>query len=194
MTLFMKYENFPKNIKNVRFPEYTVSKPKHMAGAVITEETLQIHTMLVSATAMRKPDLVCRAFERAREKALSPPKPELIKKPEDDFQSRLEKKLLPSSNKRKYPINGDPMEGGEVIICGACMAREERRAARKKAKPEAFDSVWKGHAQHRIVIVNSNCMREVKDVEDSSSSTKFCDAQIRIACYCRHHGEKEGFR
>jgi len=87
-------------------------------------------------------------------------------------------------------------ETEEVFICENCKQRETKRAQRKRDTPRAKDHQEVGGvAQHndaasddprRILMFNCG-----EYVEFDSGEVVL---PTRIACYCRHHAEKAGFR
>lgn len=80
----------------------------------------------------------------------------------------------------------------QVFICTNCQERERKRAQRKKnpkVKPEPEieeDSEVSPDDPRRIILFNSG-----QHLEFGSGQATI---PARIACYCRHHKEKTGFR
>ncbi|SPQ27338.1 d3e38138-6a7e-4439-8f77-74354d859fd1 [Thermothielavioides terrestris] len=88
-------------------------------------------------------------------------------------------------------------EGGEVQICENCIGRETKRASRKKSKNPEDEAAWQRDEHRRVIVFNTH---EIKDwtiqnpPESGSRSFWQMQAPMRIACYCRHHAEKQGFQ
>lgn len=82
----------------------------------------------------------------------------------------------------------------QVLICNSCQERERKRAQRKKdpkGKAEALEDDPNGERisqNDRRRIILFNCGQHV-DFSDGQATFP-----ARIACYCRHHREREGFR
>ncbi|KAG8740566.1 SPT3 Dosage dependent suppressor of Ty-induced promoter mutations-like protein [Ceratobasidium sp. 414] len=75
--------------------------------------------------------------------------------------------------------------------CKKCLAREAKRAERKRRGPndtEPAPSMEFGTGVEDDKIVLYNCA----DVLDFKAGT--VDLPVRLTCYCRHHSEKLGFR
>ncbi|RPB17204.1 hypothetical protein P167DRAFT_479902 [Morchella conica CCBAS932] len=97
-----------------------------------------------------------------------------------------------------------PLSGGEVKICLGCMSRERKRAARKKAKKIKEEDEWKEDEAKRAVVFNNTEVREWMPISKSQYHSSLApgnleggmmvELHMRLACYCRHQGEKEGFR
>lgn len=82
--------------------------------------------------------------------------------------------------------------------------RERKRAARKKIKKPEEEKIWSQDEERRVIVFNTQEVKEwqpLSGVMDSSgrpepvvpNGAMQIDAPMRIACYCRHHGEKMGF-
>ncbi|KAG8695197.1 SPT3 Dosage dependent suppressor of Ty-induced promoter mutations-like protein [Ceratobasidium sp. 394] len=75
--------------------------------------------------------------------------------------------------------------------CKKCLAREAKRAERKRRGPNDMEPapfVEPGTGLEDDKIVLYNCA----DVLDFKAGT--VDLPVRLTCYCRHHSEKLGFR
>ncbi|ODV91747.1 hypothetical protein CANCADRAFT_30083 [Tortispora caseinolytica NRRL Y-17796] len=87
-----------------------------------------------------------------------------------------------------------------VIMCSTCVRRERKRALRKKSCDKAEESLWEEGRIRRAVLFNCPEIIELTESEGIDPDTGVlspCMAvflPIRIACYCRHHSEKVGFR
>jgi hypothetical protein len=102
-----------------------------------------------------------------------------------------------------------PLNGGEVKICVGCISRERKRAARKKPKQIKEEEEWMADEPKRAVVFNNTEIREwiptagLQSINGNAEGSRVFGAwddgmmvelQMRLACYCRHQGEKEGFR
>lgn len=76
-----------------------------------------------------------------------------------------------------------------VNICQGCMKRERKRASRKKNKSLVEEAHW--NQEKRAIVFNC---REVIDLTIDEDGIKQLELPMRLACYCRHHNEKVGFR
>ncbi|RKF59823.1 putative ankyrin repeat protein [Erysiphe neolycopersici] len=191
MTLFP----LPPGVTKLHLPTHTISKPKLLSKPTPerSPDTLELHTSLVCTSAMLNPELKKRAFERAA--ASSSHAPISPKEEPEEFCS--------DEDDENKPING-----GEVKICGGCIIRERKRAARKKAKKVEEEESWQRYETQRVIVFNTH---EVKDWQVPSQylpseligdhpepyvpeGAMQVDAPMRIACYCRHQNEKAGFQ
>lgn len=182
--------NLPKGIRRVHLPTHTIAKPKLLEKPPtgLSADMLELTTMLVCTSAMSDQTRLDRAFSRATRKLnineLSSP----IDSVEDE------------ENK--------PQSGGEVRICAGCIVRERKRAGRKKHKKPEEEELWDRYERERAIVFNTNEVKEwqtvTPDMADPTGAfsingalpegTVQVDAPMRIACYCRHHGEKLGFQ
>ncbi|KAI1633925.1 hypothetical protein F4809DRAFT_554470 [Biscogniauxia mediterranea] len=183
--------HLPQGIKRVHLPTHTISKPKLLAkpAAVRSPDMLELHTMLVCTSAMHDPEKKERAFKRAA-----------AARHDYNSRGRLEEGIEDEDSK--------PQNGGEVRICAGCITRERKRAGRKKHKKPEEEELWNKFENERVIVFNT---QEVKDWQTVTplmadptgaglhtlsvpDGTVQVDAPMRIACYCRHHGEKMGFQ
>ncbi|KAI0096462.1 hypothetical protein F4814DRAFT_453710 [Daldinia grandis] len=181
----------PPGIKRLHLPTHTISKPKLLAkpGASRSPDMLELYTMLVCTSAMQDPTRLQRAFRRA---AVAGDDTTSLKRSDDGSEDDEHK----------------PQNGGEVRICAGCITRERKRASRKKHKKPEEDELWNRYEHQRVIVFNT---QEIKDwqavtphmVDPTGAGpadlsvpdgTVQVDAPMRIACYCRHHGEKMGFQ
>ncbi|TEA22686.1 Protein MGA2 [Colletotrichum sidae] len=181
----------PPGIKRLHLPTHTISKPKLLAKPVHerSPDTLELYTMLVCTSAMQSEENKRKAFQRAAAATHSP----MLKARSAGDDDEEENK---------------PQNGGEVRICHGCITRERKRAARKKIKKVEEEEMWNRDENRRVIVFNT---QELKDwqtpngvVSDSTVTGRpeavappgamQVDAPMRIACYCRHHSEKIGFR
>lgn len=87
-----------------------------------------------------------------------------------------------------------------VNMCNGCIRRERKRAARKKVKLPAEEAHWTEDTEKRAVVFNCRQMVDLGDVEQVDIGGgrrvpgKVLHLPMRLACYCRHHSEKLGFR
>ncbi|KAI6267349.1 hypothetical protein MCOR28_010259 [Pyricularia oryzae] len=175
----------PPGIKRLHLPRHTISKPKLIAKPwpERSPDMLELTVMLVCTSAMQNPEVRKRALARAAA-ASSTSKP-------GDGNNEADKEEI------------KPQDGGEVHICPGCITRERKRAARKKAKKPEEEENWTRDEHRRVVVFNTH---EIKEWQDPNApgpkaaqsghylTSGVIDAPMRIACYCRHHQEKGGFR
>ncbi|KAI0472313.1 hypothetical protein F4859DRAFT_515164 [Xylaria cf. heliscus] len=182
--------NLPKGIKRVHLPTHTIAKPKLLEKPPTgrSADMLELTTMLVCTSAMNDQTRLERAYARAAGKL--------------------------SINELSSPADGldeeenKPQSGGEVRICPGCIVRERKRAGRKKHKKPEEEELWDRYERDRAIVFNTNEVKEwqtvTPDMADPTGAgfingalpegTVQVDAPMRIACYCRHHGEKLGFQ
>ncbi|EOO00009.1 putative ankyrin repeat protein [Phaeoacremonium minimum UCRPA7] len=178
----------PPGIKRLHLPTHTISKPKLLAKPRPdpSADLLELHTTLVCTSAMQNPEMKKKALARAAANA-----------PPFAADSR--------SNEGASDDDEKPQSGGEVGICDGCMMRERKRAARKKAKKPEEEESWLKDERKRVIVFNTQEIKEWQAptaiVPNTNPPEQFItngamqiDAPMRIACYCRHHGEKSGFQ
>ncbi|KAI8947312.1 hypothetical protein F4801DRAFT_517595 [Xylaria longipes] len=182
--------NLPKGIKRVHLPTHTIAKPKLLEKPPPDSSTdmLELTTMLVCTSAMSDQTRLERAFARAARKRNI----NVLNSPIDSLEDEENK----------------PQSGGEVRICPGCIVRERKRAGRKKHKKPEEEELWDRFERERAIVFNTNEVKEwqtvTPDMADPTGAgfingalpegTVQVDAPMRIACYCRHHGEKLGFQ
>ncbi|KAI1132239.1 hypothetical protein F5Y10DRAFT_231863 [Nemania abortiva] len=182
--------NLPKGIKKVHLPAHTIAKPKLLQkpSAEPNPDMLELTTMLVCTSAMGDETKKKRALERAARK----PNINELNSPVDSIEDEENK----SQN------------GGEVRICSGCITRERKRASRKKHKKPEEEELWDRYERERAIVFNTQEVKEWQTVTPVMADptgaglinsaipegTVQVDAPMRIACYCRHHSEKLGFR
>lgn len=86
-----------------------------------------------------------------------------------------------------------------VNICQGCMKREHKRASRKKVTSAIEDAHWNKDKDKRAIVFNCRELVEMSDIETITVDGKPVQSRrvnlpMRMACYCRHHNEKIGFR
>ncbi|KAG5358380.1 Protein SPT23 [Yarrowia sp. B02] len=95
----------------------------------------------------------------------------------------LETVVVCHSNPRNY-----------VNICSGCMNRERKRASRKKVRVPIDEAHWNCDRDRRAIIFNCKEIVELSPVTTEGGIVgRRLDLPMRIACYCRHHGEELGF-
>ncbi|KAI1278589.1 hypothetical protein F5Y07DRAFT_63460 [Xylaria sp. FL0933] len=182
--------NLPKGIKRVHLPTHTIAKPKLLQkpSAGPCPDMLELTTMLVCTSAMTDETRLKRAFSRAAGK----PQIKDLHSTANGFEDEENK----------------PQNGGEVRICTGCITRERKRAGRKKHKKPEEEELWDRYEQERAIVFNTLEVKEWQTVTPVMADptgaglingaipegTVQVDAPMRIACYCRHHGEKLGFQ
>lgn len=179
VTFLLSY--LPPDVTKLRLPPHTIAKPKLLAknAPEHSPDTLELYTMVVRSTAMDDESNRQRAFKLAAAATYGP-------------QAR------PSDDGSEDGVNIRPVDGGEVWICDSCIQRERKRSNRKKSKKPEEDEGWSRAEHRRIVIFNTNEIRDWQHPAPTAMPPQ-CDnaavsIQMRLACYCRHHGEKTGFR
>lgn len=188
----------PPNVKKLRLPKHTVSKPKFLAKPEVerSAEILELHTSLVCTSAMQDPVKLQRAWARARGEELAPYTRPSPASSTDSGNSKDEE--------------DKPLNGGEVRICSGCIQRERKRASRKKQKKPEEEELFQKDEERRVVVFNTNEIKEwvegSRDGQHALSSTHESshpssspgamqvELPMRIACYCRHQNEKMGFQ
>ena len=200
INILMTLEKPPPNIENLHLPVHTIAKSKLLAkdeGDPAT--TLELHTMLVCTSAMHNTQFM----EKALQRAACQNNKEIARRAETHRELSDEDK----NNMRDVEEADKPANGGEVRICQNCIQRERKRAGRKKLKKEEEQEHWERHETERVVVFNSteylpwkpyDKFQQGADVDDQSytppDGSMQVTAAMRIACYCRHQSEKEGFR
>ncbi|KAI9729236.1 MAG: hypothetical protein M1834_007028 [Cirrosporium novae-zelandiae] len=188
-------DHLPSGISKLHLPPHTISKPKLLLKPPPPKaaDTLELSTMLVCASAMRDSVKADRAYARAAGRIpLTTNGENSPKDSEDQISEAEETKAL---------------NGGEVRICSGCITRERKRAARKKQKRAEDEENWQRFEADRVIVFNTQEIKEWSDpaavqIADSNcqeftpshSGPKQVELPMRIACYCRHHSEKEGFQ
>ncbi|KAK8107692.1 Ankyrin repeat protein [Apiospora kogelbergensis] len=171
--------NLPKSIRRLHLPRHSISKAKllHKGPVESSPDMLELYTMLVCTSAMQDEKKRRKAFEQAAE-ASRPTSPN----------------PGPEADELK------PQNGGEVRICHGCITRERKRAGRKKNKKPEEDELWDKYQNYRAIVFNTQEVKEWQVATDTGigmtppPGTMQVDAPMRIACYCRHHQEKQGFQ
>ncbi|SMR47844.1 unnamed protein product [Zymoseptoria tritici ST99CH_3D1] len=204
INVVMTLEKPPPGVEHLHLPLHTIAKSKLLAKEDFEQsKVLELHTMLVCTSAMHNPQFKERALQRA---ALQN---------NDEIQRRAEAARESGDDDRNDGKNLEeaekPANGGEVRICSNCIQRERKRAGRKKTKREEEQQHWERYETERVVVFNSNeylpfkpCERNTqqRDVNMGMDSEQYVPpegsmnvtAAMRIACYCRHQSEKEGFQ
>lgn len=185
----------PPGAKKIRLPTYTVSKPKFLAKGEVerSAEVLELHTSLVCTSAMQNRALLDRALARARGEELGP-----FTRPS------------PASSTSSTSSRDDedkPLNGGEVRICVGCIQRERKRASRKKQKKPDEEELFQRDEERRVVVFNTNEIKDWSEVPKDAPAASGAptppspaptamqvELPMRIACYCRHQNEKQGFQ
>lgn len=191
-------DHLPPRVKMLHLPTHTIAKAKLLAKEVhLAEDTLELHTMLVCTSAMNQPHLREKAMNRAAQ--------------QDNAQIQARGQTsAKKGGEEEVDENDKPANGGEVRICTNCINRERKRAARKKLKKEEEQAHWEKYETERVIVFNTN---EYKPWQEWSQSPAPKDnnvhvsdffrppetamqvvAPMRIACYCRHQNEKDGFQ
>ncbi|KAK7427551.1 SPT3 Dosage dependent suppressor of Ty-induced promoter mutations-like protein [Neonectria magnoliae] len=171
----------PPGVTKLHLPAHTISKPKLLTKPPPdrSPDTLELFVTLVCTSAMDGPDRKRNALERAASHS---------------------QRYLP----RMDDEENSPQNGGDVRICPGCITRERKRAARKKIKKPDEEKLWSQDEERRVIVFNTQELKEWQPLSGVMDPTgrpepvvpngaMQIDAPMRIACYCRHHGEKMGF-
>jgi len=214
INVIMTLEKPPPGIEHLHLPLHTIAKSKLLAKEEFDKsKTLELHTMLVCTSAMQNPQHRQKALARAaaQNNAEIQRRAELARQMSDDEKNDM--KNVEEADK--------PANGGEVRICNNCIQRERKRAGRKKLKKEEEQQHWERFETERVVVFNSNEYLPFKSPEETERphqhggfpGAAFQEgaqqqrdsytppdgsvqvvAAMRVACYCRHQSEKEGFQ
>ncbi|OQN99974.1 hypothetical protein B0A48_14179 [Cryoendolithus antarcticus] len=201
INIYMFLESPPPGIEYLHLPLQTIAKSKLLAREdVDASKTLELSTMLVATSAMRNPD----HKEKALRTAAAQSNLEIQRRAEQHKESGSEEDR---NDLKSTPEEDKPASGGEVRICNNCIQRERKRAGRKKLKKEEEQIHWERYETERAVVFNSNeylpwkapepIPQQATVVGDDyrpPEGTVEAVAAMRIACYCRHQSEKEGFQ
>lgn len=204
INIIMTLEKPCPGVEYLHLPLHTIAKSKLLAKEQYDrKKALELHAMLVCTSAMNNTQLREKALKRA---ALQD---------NLEVQRRAERLREVSDEDKNNMTDVDdadkPSNGGEVRICSNCIQRERKRAGRKKLKKEEEQQHWERFETERVVVFNSNEYLPFKPYDASNSASREgnssddanyvppdgalqVSAAMRIACYCRHQSEKEGFR
>lgn len=197
----MRLHPLPPGITKLHLQTYTISKSKLVAkpSPEKSADMLELYAMLVSTTAMWDP----MKRKRASDEAI---KFEPQDSPREGRRSSSGD-TTPSEDDENKPLNGGPVQ-----ICKGCIERERKRAGRKKTKNKEEEDEWLKDEAKRTIVFNCPEVKEwtqpapPKHGEntqplrlDSNNLQIPRDAPqlilpMRIACYCRHQEEKNGFQ
>ncbi|KAK5118567.1 hypothetical protein LTR85_008032 [Meristemomyces frigidus] len=202
INVIMTLEKPPPGVDHLHLPLHTIAKSKLLAKEEIDRsKALELHTMLVCTSAMSNSHLREKALKRAAAQS------------NEEIQQRAEQLRDTGDEEKNDQKNMEeadkPANGGEVRICNNCIQRERKRAGRKKLKKEEEQQHWERYETERVVVFNSNEYLPFKPYDPSQREGGMsmedkqytppegsiqCTAAMRIACYCRHQSEKEGFQ
>lgn len=203
INVVMTLEKPPPGIEHLHLPLHTIAKSKLLAKEDFeSSKVLELHTMLVCTSAMHN----AQCKERAMKRAATQNNAEIQKRAELTRDSADEDK----NDQKDLPEEDKVANGGEVKICSNCIQRERKRAGRKKTKREEEQQHWERFETERVVVFNSNEYLPFKPCEPGQYPQRDTNAEgeqyvppdgalhvtaaMRIACYCRHQSEKEGFQ
>ena len=196
----MTMDRLPPGIKRLHLPTHTIAKAKLLSkeGSQL-DDSLELHTMLVCTSAMTQPHLRQRALRSAAAQN------------NDNIQARGAAGGI-KKEEEELDEEDKPANGGEVRICQNCINRERKRAARKKLKKEEEQAHWEKYETERVIVFNTNEFKEwlawqqspppkdhnlpagSADIYPPTETAMQVTAPMRIACYCRHQNEKDGFQ
>lgn len=95
-------------------------------------------------------------------------------------------------------VPNKPLE--PVLMCPKCISREKKRAFRKKTLDENEEHHWNEKRARRIVIFNCRELmvfplpKRMKLPTGEIVEGREIELPLRLACYCRHHIAKEGYK
>lgn len=186
----------PAGITKLHLPSHAISKPKLLAKPPpqSSPDTYELDAILVCTTAMQAPDKLRQALARAATTS-----------PRDRERARMASSRGITTDARE---ERESLSGGDVNICNRCMERERKRLNRRRNKRSEEEEDWSRDEHMRIIVFNTREIQEWgeprSDPDPSSpktgsepelpAGTKQVMLPVRIACYCRHHHEKIGFR
>lgn len=181
ITIKLRLPQLPLGVTKVHLPKHTISKPKFWSKPPPqpSPDMLELHSMLVCTSAMQVQQQRTAALLRAQQAAGMRKKQTSVEKKEEEEE----------------PVK--TQEGGEVRICENCIGRERKRAGRKKSKHPQDEEAWRQDEARRVIVFNTQEVKEwAMQNHPESGSRRFwqVEAPMRIACYCRHHAEKQGFQ
>jgi hypothetical protein len=204
INIIMTLERPPPGIEHLHLPLHTIAKSKLLAKEDYDQsKVLELHTMLVCSSAMHNATFK----EKALKRAAAQNNIEIQKRAEQQRESGDDEK----NDMKNLDEEDKPANGGEVRICSNCIQRERKRAGRKKLKKEEEQQHWERYETERVVVFNSNEYLPFKPFDPSQQPQRDSGmnaeepyrapeaaisvaAAMRIACYCRHQSEKEGFQ
>jgi len=199
----------PPGVTKLHLPTHTISKPKLLAKPPHEKspDTLELYTSLICASAVEdQPALLRRALQRAAD---DPLQEKAFQLSQENQNTGADGKLSENIDNKDLFVQSEedkPLNGGEIRICSGCIVRERKRAARKKVKRVDEEEVWAREEGRRIVVFNCPEMIDWTAPEGKTEGENTYTPEvtqenaaevwlpIRIACYCRHQGEKTGFR
>lgn len=183
--------------------EYSSFDPLLWSNLLTNSETpyqYQIHVHSMPGKSRVETQIKCAL-------SIYPPPPQLSVRLPTDTISRpkfqLKQGHVPDSClSLEVYIVGEQNPGKPVNLCSRCIKREQKRACRKKLFDESEELSWVETRQRRLAVFNCSEVLEFKDVErrvyipesGTTVAAKQLVLPLRLACYCRHHGEKKGFR
>jgi len=206
----------PEGVVKLRLPRHAISKIKYIEDGhpANSPDTLELQATLVCASAMAVHDQLTRALYEAR----GDPVPGWITKLQHDKVEAQKKRIADAATNRSREdgnVSGSssssasregavarkdkeidydkPVFGAPVQICEQCMSRERKRAGRKKNKKPEEEEKWAQDEGKRIIVFNTNQVRQLEQYPGTHGAIA-TETQMRICCYCRHHGEKHGFQ
>ncbi|KAI9792962.1 MAG: hypothetical protein M1816_001284 [Peltula sp. TS41687] len=181
----------PDGVTKLHLPSHAISKPKLLTKPPPSSspDMYELDTILVCTTAMQAPDKMQEALTHAATTTAR-----------DRELARMEP---PEGTEER-----ETMSGWDVNICSRCIERERKRLNRRRNKRSEEEEDWLLDEHMRIIVFNT---REIQEWGEPRSDpdpvtpktgpepelpagTKQVMLPVRIACYCRHHHEKIGFR
>ncbi|KAK4988719.1 SPT3 Dosage dependent suppressor of Ty-induced promoter mutations-like protein [Elasticomyces elasticus] len=216
----MTLDYLPPGITKLHLPTHTIAKAKLLAKeSVAAEDTLELETMLVCTSAMNQPHLREAALQRAAGQVPKPVPREATSQSSSNANSPVDQEVRQDSKQEEENEADKALNGGPVRICANCINRERKRAARKKLKKEEEQAHWERFERERVIVFNCNEFKDwtawqpppplkdsagvgavgglglgvVDDYQPPEGAMQVL-APMRIACYCRHQNEKDGFQ
>lgn len=158
--------------------------------------SLKIHDVLSKSRVETQIKVLMNFYPPPSESVIHLPA-DTISKPKLQLRNRFTP--IPSALSLDTIVVCESDHSRHVSICQGCMKRERKRAFRKKERSPIEEAHWNLDSEKRAIVFNC---REVIDfgplvpinVDGQIVSSQQVELPMRMACYCRHHGEKVGFR
>lgn len=164
-----------------------------------TDYKYRLHILEFPRRSRVETQIKCRlVFEPSPEEHLVHLPPDTIARPR--FQ--LAKDFVPEPDTLQLSVDiiSPTAPQKALFMCSKCMNREKKRAFRKKNLDPNEENHWCDSRNRRLAIFNcreiiSFPLAKACDMGDNRViEGREIELPLRLACYCRHHPAKEGFR
>lgn len=164
-----------------------------------TDYKYRLHIMEFPRRSRVETQIKCRlVFEPSPEEHLVHLPPDTIARPR--FQ--LAKDFVPEPDTLQLSVDiiSPTAPQKALFMCSKCMNREKKRAFRKKNLDPNEENHWCDSRNRCLAIFNcreiiSFPLAKACDMGDNRViEGREIELPLRLACYCRHHPAKEGFR